>query len=144
MSTDQDSEVTLATTEQPVRQYATSMQPGMTSTPLKPLADFVKDQTSNQILGFAAGTVISSVVVKAVEQLTAQIFNWANGSPYLTPIGDFFNISILGSKFNFTKTFGTFFYVVIALLILTLVIILVLRPLLSEEEEEEETTTISE
>lgn len=107
------------------------------SSVLDPLSKVLQQSTQNQGLALAMGTVVGTVTVRAVDGIVTEVYRWANASPVLAPVANFFQVSILGSTFDLPHVFGIFVYVVLALLVLTFIIFAVLHPLLYDADKEE-------
>lgn len=103
-----------------------------------PLAEIVQDKDNNQVIALAVGSVISAVVVKAVDDLTSVVYNWAGASPTFAPIRNALNINILGAELNIPHILGIFFYIVLSIGVLALVVFGVLKPLLDSDLTDDE------
>lgn len=103
-----------------------------------PLAEIVQNKNNNQVVALAVGSVISAVVVKAVDDLTTIVFNWASASPTFAPVRDVLTVNILGAQLNIPHILGIFVYIVLSIAVLALVVFGVLKPLLDSDLTEDD------
>lgn len=101
-----------------------------------PLVNLLERNDKRNLVGLIVGTGIAGIVTTAMEGFTNVIVEWAAMSPYLAPVGQALQVSIMGSTLNVPAILGVLFYVAVAILALTVVVYGLVLPFLPNDDNE--------